>query len=70
MDRLDETALARIEAELGRRIDTEFGLDLSGLVLDMVVLDTPTLPSVQMCCYLRECRFGQVGDFPGAGEDR
>jgi len=35
MDRLDEAALARIEAELGRRMVTEFGLDLSGLVLDM-----------------------------------
>jgi transposase len=35
MDRLEETALARIEAELGRRMVTRFGLDLSGLVLDM-----------------------------------
>lgn len=35
MDRLDQAALAAIEAELGRRIVTEFGLDLSGLVLDM-----------------------------------
>jgi transposase len=35
MDRLDEPALARIETELGRRMVTEFGLDLSGLVLDM-----------------------------------
>ncbi|HZJ07165.1 MAG TPA: IS1634 family transposase [Nocardioidaceae bacterium] len=35
MDRLDETALAKVETELGRRIVTEFDLDLSGLVLDM-----------------------------------
>ena len=35
MDRLDQASLAAIEAELGRRIVTEFGLDLSGLVLDM-----------------------------------
>ena len=35
MDRLDETALAAIETELGRRIVAEFDLDLCGLVLDM-----------------------------------
>lgn len=35
MDRLDSASLARIEAELGRRIVTEFDLDISGLVLDM-----------------------------------
>jgi len=35
MDRLDEATLARIEADLGRAMVTEFGLDLSGLVLDM-----------------------------------
>jgi len=35
MDRLDEPALRAIETELGRRIITEFDLDLSGLVLDM-----------------------------------
>lgn len=35
MDRLDQTSLEQIEAELGRRIVAEFGLDLSGLVLDM-----------------------------------
>jgi transposase len=35
MDRLDETSLRSIETELGRRITTEFDLDLSGLVLDM-----------------------------------
>lgn len=35
MDRLDETALRTIETELGRRMVAEFGLDLSGLVLDM-----------------------------------
>jgi transposase len=35
MDRLDAGALARIETELGRRVMTEFDLDLSGLVLDM-----------------------------------
>src|SRR5664280_1190703 len=35
MDRLDESDLAVIETELGRRVVREFGLDLSGLVLDM-----------------------------------
>ncbi|MCA1836448.1 MAG: IS1634 family transposase [Actinobacteria bacterium] len=35
MDRLDEHDLRRVETELGRRMVTEFGLDLSGLVLDM-----------------------------------
>ena len=35
MDRLDEPDLAAIEAALGARILSEFGLDLSGLVLDM-----------------------------------
>jgi transposase len=35
MDRLDEDDLRRIETEVGRRIVTEFGVDLSGLVLDM-----------------------------------
>lgn len=35
MDRLGEADLGRIETELGRRMVVEFGLDLSGLVLDM-----------------------------------
>jgi transposase len=35
MDRLDADALEAIEVELGRRIVTEFDLDVSGLVLDM-----------------------------------
>jgi transposase len=35
MDRLDESDLRVIETELGRRVVSEFGLDLSGLVLDM-----------------------------------
>ncbi len=35
MDRLDAASLTAVEAELGRRIVTEFDLDLSGLVLDM-----------------------------------
>jgi transposase len=35
MDLLDEDLLADIEAELGRRMVTEFSLDLSGLILDM-----------------------------------
>jgi hypothetical protein len=35
MNLLDEGDLAAIEAELGRRIVTEFDLDLSGLILDM-----------------------------------
>jgi hypothetical protein len=35
MDRIDAAALVGIEAELDRRIVSEFGLDLSGLVRDM-----------------------------------
>lgn len=35
MDRLDQDALQQVEAELGRRVVTEFGLDTCGLVLDM-----------------------------------
>jgi len=35
MDRLDEADLRAIETALGARIVSEFGLDLSGLVLDM-----------------------------------
>jgi transposase len=35
MDRLGEADLRTIETELGRRMVAEFGLDLSGLVLDM-----------------------------------
>jgi transposase len=35
MDCLDTEALRRVETELGRRMVAEFGLDLSGLVLDM-----------------------------------
>jgi len=35
MDRLDEATLAAVETALGQRIVAEFGLDLSGLVLDM-----------------------------------
>ena len=35
MDVLSQSDLAAIETELGRRMVTEFGLDLSGLVLDM-----------------------------------
>ncbi len=35
MDRLDEADLCAIETELGRRMVAEFGLELSGLVLDM-----------------------------------
>jgi transposase len=35
MDRLSEADLATIETELGARIVAEYGLDLSGLVLDM-----------------------------------
>ena len=35
MDRLGEADLKAIETELGRRIVTEYGLDLSGLILDM-----------------------------------
>src|SRR5258706_9592602 len=40
MDRLSETDLATIEAELGRRMGTEFDLDLSGLGLDMTNFPT------------------------------
>jgi transposase len=35
MDRLSEADLRTIETELGRRIVTEYGLELSGLILDM-----------------------------------
>jgi transposase len=35
MDRLTDTHLATIETALGQRMLTEFGLDMSGLVLDM-----------------------------------
>jgi hypothetical protein len=35
LDRLDETDLHAIEAEIGRRIVARYSLDLSGLVLDM-----------------------------------
>ena len=35
MDRLGEADLRRVETALGRRMVTEFGLDLGGLVLDM-----------------------------------
>ena len=35
MDRLEHADLQLIEAELGRRMVSEFGLDLSGLMLDM-----------------------------------
>jgi transposase len=35
MDRLTEADLNTIETELGRRIVTEYTLDLSGLILDM-----------------------------------
>jgi transposase len=35
MDRLTETDLVTVETEVGRRIVAEYGLDLSGLVLDM-----------------------------------
>jgi hypothetical protein len=35
MDVLSQADLAAIEADLGRRMVTEFGLALSGLVLDM-----------------------------------
>ncbi len=35
MDHLDAEALRSIETELGRRMVTEFGLDLCGLVVDM-----------------------------------
>jgi transposase len=35
MDSLDEADLRRIETRLGQRMVSEFGLDLSGLVLDM-----------------------------------
>ncbi len=35
MDRISESDLTAIETEIGRRVVSEFGLDLSGLVLDM-----------------------------------
>jgi hypothetical protein len=40
MDVLSQADLAAIETELGRRMVTEFGLDLSGLVLDMTTFAT------------------------------
>ena len=46
MDLLDETDLRVIETELGRRMVTEFGLDLSGLVLDMTNFATNAAPPV------------------------
>src|ERR1035437_5126211 len=42
MDRLDESHLALIETELGRRVVSEFGLDLSGLVMDLTNFATYT----------------------------
>jgi len=39
LDRLDETDLHAIEAEIGRRIVARYNLDLSGLVLDMTLRD-------------------------------
>jgi transposase len=35
MDRISEADLTAIETEIGRRVVSQFGLDLSGLVLDM-----------------------------------
>jgi transposase len=35
MDRISEADLKAVETEIGRRVVTEFGLDLSGLILDM-----------------------------------
>ncbi len=35
MDRLDASTLAAVETAIGQRVVAEFGLDLSGLVLDM-----------------------------------
>ena len=35
MDRLGEADLTAVETEIGRRVVSQFGLDLSGLVLDM-----------------------------------
>jgi hypothetical protein len=35
MDRISEADLKTIETEIGRRVVNQFGLDLSGLVLDM-----------------------------------
>src|ERR1035437_9976179 len=40
LDRLDESDLALIETELGRRVVSEFCLDLCGLVLDMTSFAT------------------------------
>jgi hypothetical protein len=45
MDRLDESNLRLIETELGRRVVSEFGLNLSGLVLDMTNFATYINPS-------------------------
>ena len=46
MDRLDEPDLRVIETALGQRMVSEFGLDLSGLVLDMTNFATNAAPPV------------------------
>jgi len=46
MDRLDEPDLRVIETALGARMVSEFGVDLSGLVLDMTNFATNAAPPV------------------------
>ena len=56
MDRLDEPDLRVVEAALGARMVSEFGLDLSGLVLDVTNFATyidywpPSAASGRPCC--------------------
>jgi len=45
MDLLDAEALIAAERAIAARMVSQFDLDLSGLALDMVVLDTPSHPS-------------------------
>jgi hypothetical protein len=45
MDALDQAALTVIEQPLAAAMAAEFGLGLSGMALDIVVLDTPSRPT-------------------------
>ncbi len=59
MDALDQDALRMIEARLGQVMVTEFGLDLSGLALDMTNFATfidSANPAAQVRGQRRRCR--------------
>ncbi|MDT2009740.1 hypothetical protein FXW78_49140 [Rhodococcus opacus] len=47
MDRLDRDDLARIEGALSARMVTEFGLDLTALVLDMTISPPTSTPATR-----------------------